>query len=110
MGDHEQDDVYEISIFSVEQCKPDDGYNPPEPVPGFKCEDILYRAWKDSKSPFHFSNTQPFLVPDTFDSSYMALFFPLYVHTLPVSPTVAIAESMWSSSLRSMLIYITFQI
>ncbi len=94
MGDHEQDDVYEISIFSVEQCKPDDGYNPPEPVPRFKCEDILYRAWKDCKSPFHFSNTQPCLVPDTFDSSYMALFFPLYVHTLPVSPTFAIAESM----------------
>ena len=74
MGDNEQDDVYEISIFSVDQCKPDDGYNPPEPVPGFKCEDILYWAWKDCKSPFHFSNTQPCLVPDTFDSSYMALF------------------------------------
>lgn len=79
-GNNKEDDVYEISIFSVEQCKPDDGYNLPEPVPGFKCKDILYRAWKDCKSPFHFSNTEPCLVPDTFNSSYIALFLLLYVH------------------------------
>lgn len=56
-GDDEQDDVYEISILSVEQCKSDDGYNLSEPVVGFTCENILYRAWKECKSPFHFPTT-----------------------------------------------------
>lgn len=49
------DDVYDITILSVDRCKPTDGFNLPEPVVGHSCSDVLYHAWKDCEcSPLIF--------------------------------------------------------
>ena len=42
-----QDDVYDITIKSVDECSPAHGNNLAEPVPGSTCEDILNNAWKN---------------------------------------------------------------
>ena len=42
-----QDDVYDITIKSVDKCNPAHGNNLAEPVPGSTCEDILKNAWKN---------------------------------------------------------------
>lgn len=53
VGDYEggnkkaRDDVYDITILSVDRCQPTDGFNLPEPVVGHRCNDVLYHAWKD---------------------------------------------------------------
>ncbi|KAL8904480.1 MAG: hypothetical protein Q9207_003244 [Kuettlingeria erythrocarpa] len=42
-----QDDVYDISITSVDNCTPNGGFDLATPVPNHQCADILYSAWKD---------------------------------------------------------------
>ncbi|KAI4208869.1 MAG: hypothetical protein LQ351_008134 [Letrouitia transgressa] len=42
-----QDDVYDITIKSVDKCTPAHGNNLAAPVPGSTCEDILNNAWKN---------------------------------------------------------------
>lgn len=45
-GTANEDDVYEISVKSVDGCTPVGGYNLGTPVAGNKCPDILHSAWK----------------------------------------------------------------
>lgn len=45
-----QDDVYDISVTSVDNCTPSGGFNIPTPVADNQCADILYNAWKNCKS------------------------------------------------------------
>ncbi|KAL8703830.1 MAG: hypothetical protein Q9225_008106 [Loekoesia sp. 1 TL-2023] len=48
------DDVYDLSIKSVEHCDPGDGgYNLAEPVKGHSCEEVMYNSW--SQCEFSFS-------------------------------------------------------
>jgi len=48
--DDRQDDVYTVSVKSVQDCPvPDRGFNLAAPVSGNKCGDIVYNAWKNCK-------------------------------------------------------------
>lgn len=48
--DDSQDDVYTVSVKSVQDCPvPDGGFNLAEPVSGNKCGDIVYNAFKNCK-------------------------------------------------------------
>lgn len=49
-----KDDIYDFKLNSVAHCPAKDGYNLKEPVKGFKCEDILFSAWRNCKSFFSF--------------------------------------------------------
>ncbi len=44
MGD--QDDVYDLSITSVPDCKPLHGNNLSSPLAGTQCKDLLFDSWK----------------------------------------------------------------
>lgn len=45
-----QDNVYDISVTSVDNCTPTEGgFNLPTPVADNKCADILHSAWKNCK-------------------------------------------------------------
>lgn len=47
-GDHSEDDVYDIKVERVEDCKTDDGkLNLAKPVKDNECKDILESAWKE---------------------------------------------------------------
>lgn len=41
-----QDDVYQINLFSVPNCTPKNGFNLASPVANNNCADILHTAWK----------------------------------------------------------------
>ncbi|KAL9104472.1 MAG: hypothetical protein Q9163_000565 [Psora crenata] len=45
-GADNEDDVYDISVKSVDGCIPDGGYNLGTPVADNQCPDILHSAWK----------------------------------------------------------------
>lgn len=46
-GSHNEDDVYDISVKSVDGCTPPNGaFNLDTPVSGNSCPDILHSAWK----------------------------------------------------------------
>ena len=47
-----QDDVYDFSITSVDNCTPLHGFNLASPVSNSNCADILHDAWKKCESPF----------------------------------------------------------
>lgn len=42
-----QDDVYDFSLTSVDNCTPVNGFNLASPVANSKCADILHDAWKN---------------------------------------------------------------
>ena len=67
-----EDDVYDMFIKSIADCKPDGGYNLPEPVKGHSCKDILYSAW--SECEFMHVHIQP---PFFFDIYLGVLFLSL---------------------------------
>lgn len=46
-----QDDVYDFSLTSVDNCTPANGFNLASPVANSNCADILHDAWKNCKSP-----------------------------------------------------------
>lgn len=51
------DDVYDITIKSVENCKPEgEGFNLAEPVPGHSCQEILFNAWLNCEHHFFLSS------------------------------------------------------
>lgn len=45
-----QDDVYDITLQSVDNCTPEHGFNLASPVANSNCADILYNAWKSCES------------------------------------------------------------
>lgn len=49
-----QDDVYDFTLTSVDNCTPAHGFNLASPVANTKCADILYDAWKKCESPSGF--------------------------------------------------------
>ncbi len=60
-GNHNDDDVYDIKITSVDKCAANGGYNLAEPVPKFKCYDILYNAWKNCESSLPMTSRFPLM-------------------------------------------------
>ena len=58
-GNDRKDDNYEFTINSVAGCPAPKGYNLKEPVPGVKCEEILFDAWKNCESR-HVSVRNPY--------------------------------------------------
>lgn len=51
-GSDNKDDVYDISVKSVDGCTPEGGFNLDTPVSGNSCSDILHSAWKQCMQPF----------------------------------------------------------
>lgn len=50
-----QDDVYDITVTSVDNCTPNGGFNLGTPVANNQCADILHTAWKNCEPLFpHF--------------------------------------------------------
>ena len=47
-----QDNVYDISVTSVPNCTPPNGFNLASPVADTQCADILVNAWKQCKRPY----------------------------------------------------------
>jgi hypothetical protein len=47
-----QDDVYDFTLQSVDNCTPEQGNNLASPVANSNCADILYNAWKNCESTF----------------------------------------------------------
>ncbi|KAI4231791.1 MAG: hypothetical protein LQ349_005388 [Xanthoria aureola] len=45
-----QDDVYDMAVTSVDNCKPEGGFNLGTPVPDHKCADVMFSAWKNCKT------------------------------------------------------------
>lgn len=52
-----QDDVYDFSLTSVDNCTPANGFNLASPVANSNCADILHDAWKKCKSPSIFPHS-----------------------------------------------------
>lgn len=69
-----RDDVYDITILSVDRCQPTDGFNLPEPVVGHRCSDVLYHAWKDCEcSPLIYCIVLFGLLPKSYFASLSIL-------------------------------------
>jgi hypothetical protein len=47
-----QDDVYDITVTSVDNCTPSGGFNLGTPVANNQCADILHNAWKNCELLF----------------------------------------------------------
>ena len=48
-GSDNEDDVYDISVKSVDGCTPDEGFNLATPVANNNCANILHSAWKQCR-------------------------------------------------------------
>ena len=45
-GTGNEDDVYDISVISVDRCTPNGGFSLATPVANNQCADILHSAWQ----------------------------------------------------------------
>lgn len=60
-GNSSEDDVYDIKVTSIDKCTANGGYNLAEPVPNYKCYDILYTAWKNCESSLPMTSRFPLM-------------------------------------------------
>lgn len=58
-GSDNKDDVYDISVKSVDACTPGGGYHLNMPVSDHSCDDILKSAWNQCMGSFFFFQSSP---------------------------------------------------
>ena len=46
-GSKNIDDVYSVTVDSVDGCKSEGGFNVVKPIPKYECADLLHVAWKN---------------------------------------------------------------
>ena len=57
-GNDAKDDIYDFRLNSVPHCPAVGGYNLQEPIPGVKCERLLFDAWKKCEFGFLLSGLE----------------------------------------------------